>query len=201
MDGMSQREILRREFPMWALVLLAFACILPANGEPLAIDAAKSSMTVHVYKAGMLSAFGHDHEISAPVAHGSVDIEKRKVELQVSAGALRVVDPKVSDKDRAEIQKNMLGPEVLDAENHKEIEFRSTGAEAAGSGAWKLTGNLTLHGETRPVSMDVRERDGHYTGTCRFKITDFAIKPVKAAGGAIRVKDEVQIEFDIQLAR
>jgi polyisoprenoid-binding protein YceI len=125
----------------------------------------------------------------------------RKVELRADASALRVQDPKVSNKDRDEIQTNMLGPEVLDAQKHKEISFRSTGVEAAGAGVWKVSGELTLHGATRPVSLEVRERDGHYSGTCRFKITNFGIKPVKAAGGTVRVKDEVQIDFDIQLAR
>jgi polyisoprenoid-binding protein YceI len=184
-----------------ALVVLGVACAITANGQPRAVDAAKSTMTVHVYKSGMLSAFGHDHDIAAPVAAGTVDVAGRHVELQVNATALKVQDPKGSDKDRGEIQANMLGPEVLDAENHKEIRFRSTGAEPAGQGAWKLNGELTLHGATHAVSMEVHERDGHYTGNCRLNITDFGIKPIKAAGGTVRVKDEVQIDFDIQLAR
>jgi len=180
---------------MWSMV-----CALTASGQPRAIDAAKSTMTVHVYKTGMLSALGHDHEISALVTAGTVDTAGRKVELQVNAAALRVQDPKGSDKDRGEIQANMLGPDVLDAEKHKEIRFRSTSAESAGEGGWKVSGELTLHGATQPVSIDVHERDGHYVGTCRFNITNFGIKPIKAAGGTVRVKDEVQIDFDIQLA-
>ena len=186
---------------IWMIAAAFLAGGLPAYGQPRAIDAAKSSMTVHVYKAGVLSAFGHDHEIAAAISSGKVDVEARKVELHVNAAALRVRDAKVSDKDRGEIQTTMLGPEVLDAGNHKEIVFQSTGAEAAGTGAWKVSGNLTLHGETKPVSLEVREKDGHYSGTCRFNITAFGIKPVKAAGGTVRVKDEVQIDFDIQLAR
>ena len=58
-----------------------------------------------------------------------------------------------------------------------------------------------LHGATRTVSVDVREKDGRYTGDCRFKTTAFGIQPVAVAGGTVRVKDEVRIEFDIQLAR
>ncbi len=167
---MKSHETIRIHFSLWALAVMSFACMPRANAQPRAIDTAKSSMTVHVYKAGVFSAFGHDHEISAPIASGSVDVEKRKVELHATAGALRVQDPKVSDKDRGEIQANMLGADVLDAANHPEISFQSTGAEAAGAGAWKVTGNLKLHGATQPVSMDVRESDGHYSGSCRFKI-------------------------------
>jgi polyisoprenoid-binding protein YceI len=197
---MNQSGSIGSNVRMWGLAVLSLVCVAPANSQSRAIDAGKSVMTVHVYKAGMLSAFGHDHEISAPVAGGTVDAGGRKVELHVDAGALRVQDAKVADKDRSEIQANMLGPDVLDAEHYKQIHFRSTSAEPAGAGAWKVGGELTLHGETRPISMEVREKDGHYAGTCRFDITNFGIKPVKAAGGAVRVKNEVQIEFDIQLA-
>lgn len=192
---------MHRNARAWAVAIFSLACVTLASGQPRNIDTAKSVMTIHVYKTGMLSALGHDHEIAAPIAGGAVDIEGRKVDLRVSAGALRVQDAKASDKDRAEIQANMLGRDVLDAENHKEIAFRSTGAEPAGPGAWKVSGELTLHGATRAVSMEVRERDGHYVGNCRFNLSDFGIAPVKAAGGTIRVKDEVQVQFDIQLAR
>ena len=95
----------------------------------------------------------------------------------------------------------MVGPEVLDAEHYPEIVFRSTGAESAGDGAWRLRGNLMIHGQSRPVEVEVRENGGRYRGGARFKQSEFGIKPVKVAGGAIRVKDEIQIEFDIQLAR
>lgn len=185
---------------LWTLAAGTLLWMTPAAAQPRAIDTAKSTMTVHVYKTGMLSAFGHDHEIAAPVAGGTVDVEGRKVELHVNAAALRVQDAKASEKDRSEIQSTMLGADVLDVEAHKDIRFRSTAAEPAGQGAWKVTGDLTLHGQTKPVSVEVHEREGKYTGTCRVNITDFGIKPVKAAGGAVRVKDEVQIEFDIQLA-
>jgi polyisoprenoid-binding protein YceI len=184
----------------WLPVAAILTCAGLADGQPRSIDTARSVMTVHVYKAGVLSAFGHDHEISAPLAGGAVDVAARKVELHVNAEALRVQDA-TSDKDRAEIQATMLGAAVLDSANYKEIRFHSTGAEPAGAAAWKVNGELTLHGETRPVSMEVHERDGQFAGACRFKITDFGVKPVKAAGGAVRVKDEVEVEFNIQLAR
>lgn len=184
-----------------ALLALSFAGVAAGSAQPRAIDTAKSTMTVHVYKTGVLSAFGHDHEVSAPISRGTLDASAHKVELHVSAAALHVIDAKASDKDRAEVQTTMLGPEVLEVSKHKEIAFQSTGADAAGAGVWKVTGNLTLHGETRPVSMEVHEKDGRYAGTCRLKTSDFGIKPVKVGGGTVRVKDEVEIEFDIQVAR
>jgi polyisoprenoid-binding protein YceI len=157
-------------------------------------------MTVRVYKAGLFSALGHNHEISAPISGGTVDVTARQVELRAQTRTLKVLDPGVSEKDRGEIQSTMLGADVLDAASHPEIVFRSTGAEAAGASAWKVHGNLTLHGQTHTVDVDVRVDGGHYVGTSSFKQTQFGIRPVKVAGGTIRVKDEVRIEFNIQLA-
>jgi polyisoprenoid-binding protein YceI len=188
-----------KSLAVWALSLCWTAA---AIAQQRAIDTEKSVMTVRVYKAGLLSAMGHNHEITAPITGGTVDATAHKVELHAHARAMQVRDPGVSDKDRAEIQSAMLGPEVLDAEHHPEIVFRSTGAEPAGAGSWKVLGNLTLHGQTRTVAVEVREEGGgHYVGTSSFKQTEFGIQPIKVAGGTIRVKDEIRIEFNIQLVR
>src|SRR5581483_2640380 len=136
--------------------LVLFTCILPARAAQSAIDPAKSSMTVRVYKTGIFSAFGHNHVIAAPISGGAVDREARRVELKVNATALRVRDAGTSKKDIDAIQKTMLGPDVLDAERHQEIAFQSTSAQGSG-GSWTVRGNLTLLGQTRPVSVQVRE--------------------------------------------
>jgi hypothetical protein len=47
------------------------------------------------------------------------------------------------------------------------------------------------------VDMSVSFSEGHYTGKVTLKQTDFGITPVKIAGGAIRVKDVVEIVFEI----
>lgn len=193
---MKANGAIRNHLRLWAA---AVVCCAGAGAQTRAIDTAHSSMTVHVYKAGVFSAFGHDHEIAAPITSGTVDLTARKVELRANAGALRVMDAKASEKDRFEIQSTMLGPEVLDAARYKEIVFRSTTVEAAGAGGWKLTGDLTLHGATHAVSMDVLEKGGRYTGACKFDFTTFGIKPVKVAGGAVKTKNEIQIDFDIRL--
>src|SRR5712692_8968928 len=77
---------------------------------PKTIDTSNSVMTVRVLKAGLFSAFGHEHEISAPVQQGSFTEGNPSVELTVDARKLKVMDKDVSDKDRAEIQQTMLGP-------------------------------------------------------------------------------------------
>jgi len=177
-----------------SVATLWFMAAAVSIAQPRAIDTGKSVMTVRVYKGGLLSGLGHEHEISAPVANGTVDTTAREVVLHVNARSLRVVDPGISDKDREEIQSNMTGVKVLDTEHFPEIVFR-------GKGAGAVNGSLTLHGQTRPVTVNVRETAGHFTGTARLRQSDFGITPIKVAGGAIRVKDEIQLEFDIQLAR
>jgi polyisoprenoid-binding protein YceI len=192
-------DFLKKTFlAVWAVSLTWAAS---ASAQQHAIDTEKSVMTVRVYKAGVFSALGHNHEIAAPIARGWADTTAHRVEVYAKASALRVRDAEVSDQDRAGIQNTMLGPEVLDAERYPEVLFRSTEAESAGADSWSIRGDLTLHGQTRPVTVELREAAGHYLGTSRFKQTDFGIKPVRVAGGAVRVKDEVRIEFDIQLAR
>ena len=129
-----------------------------------------------------------------------MDTAARTVELHVKTAALQVHDEHISEKDRSEIQTTMLGPDVLDSEHQAEIVFRSSSAEPTGDSAWTLRGDLTLHGQTHPVTVEVREMGGHYRGNARFRQTEFGMKPVKIAGGTVRVKDEIRIEFDIQLA-
>ena len=165
------------------------------------IDAEHSGLKVRVFKTGFFSAFAHNHEIDAPITHGVVDTsEHGSVELSVDARKLRVVDPEVSEKDRSDIQKTMLGPEVLDSERFPEIAFKSTAVEPNGADRWMVRGELTLHGQTLPVAVVVSYRGGHYTGQATLKQTEFGIKPVSIAGGTVKVKDAVRVEFDIQLA-
>lgn len=180
-------------------VLLAWTTMTIAQQRP--IDTSKSIVTVQVKKAGLLSAFAHDHEIAAPIAGGTVDPTGHRVELHFNSSALRVSDRGISEKDRADIQDTMLGSEVLDTQRYPEIVFRSTRAEAGPEGIWNVYGDLTLHGQTRPVSAEVRDDGGHYIGAVRLRQSEFGITPVRIAGGAVRVKDEIRIEFDIQAAR
>jgi|SwirhisoilCB1_FD_contig_101_449390_length_1011_multi_2_in_0_out_0_1 polyisoprenoid-binding protein YceI len=193
---MNGRTCLRR------LALLGVSSALwsaAVNPQQRAIDPQTSAMTVRVYKAGVFSAFAHDHEITAPIAAGTVDTAARSVQFHIDTNTLKVRDPKASEEDRNEIRKTMLAPAVLDAGQNPQIVFRSTAAEPSGPNSWTVRGSLTLHGQTRPVNVEVSERDGHYVGHALLKQTEFGIKPVRLAGGTVRVKDEVRIEFDIQL--
>ena len=180
------------------LAAASLVCVLGVSAQQHYIDTQNSTLTIHVGKTGVFSGLGHEHEVRAPIHSGTVDTGSRPaVEIHVDARALSVIDRGGSEKDRTEVQKTMLGPEVLDSERHREIVFQSTGAESVGQGQWTLRGNLTLRGQTRPVTVRVTLKNGRYTGAATVKQTDFGIKPPGKAG--IRAKDELRVVFDVRL--
>ena len=61
----------------------------------------------------------------------------------------------------------------------------------------KVDGDLSLHGATQPVSLTVKQTGESYTTHTVLKQTDFGIKPISIGGGVIKVKNEVEIEFQI----
>ena len=184
--------------PRFLLAISAISMLWARNASAqTAIDPQKSSITVRVFKAGVFSAFGHEHEISAPIQQGSFTENPASVEITVDARRMRVMDKGISEKDRADIQQTMLGPKVLDSEKFPTIRFRSTRVELLGEGKWSLLGDLTIHGETRPVKVRVEGANGRYRGTAELKQKDFGITPVTVGGGAVKVKNELRIEFDI----
>ena len=77
------------------------------------------------------------------------------------------------------------------------IAFRSSHVDKTGEGQWKVDGTLSLHGSTKPISLAVTKNGEAYTGHTILKQTDFGIKPISIGGGTIKVKNEVEIEFQI----
>jgi polyisoprenoid-binding protein YceI len=173
-----------------------------ASTDGRVIDGAHSSLKIRVNKTGFFSAFGHNHEIEAPIESGEVaESGSPSVELRVNTRELRVLDPEASADTRAQVQKTMLGPQVLDTERFPKIHFQSTKVETKGTDHWLVHGALDLHGQSHPVTVDVSLKDGVYRGTGALKQTEFGIKPVTAAGGTVKVKDEVKVEFAIALVK
>jgi polyisoprenoid-binding protein YceI len=201
MTAASELTVSRRRG--WRAVLLLalsalFAGVIGLAATEQPVDTAQSTITIRVFKSGFLSGLGDDHEIRGTVKSGTVnDTEPAAVHLAIDAAALRVIDPRASAKDRADVQTRMLGPDVLDASRFPEIVFDSDSAERAASGGWLVHGKLTLHGQTRPLSAAVVENQGHYKGSFALKQSDFGITPIKIAGGAVKVKDEITIDFDV----
>ena len=67
-----------------------------------------------------------------------------------------------------------------------------------------MRGSLTIRGKTQPALIPLtftRLPDGTYRafGEYRFKQTSFGIKPIQLAGGTVKVKDEIGVEFELFL--
>jgi polyisoprenoid-binding protein YceI len=92
----------------------------------------------------------------------------------------------------------MLGPEVLDSARFPEITFESTSVEPRGPEQFLVRGELSLRGLTHPVLATVSRGPRRYTGTGTLKQRDFGITPISIAGGTVKVKDELKIDFDIR---
>jgi polyisoprenoid-binding protein YceI len=184
-----------------ALAIVALGAGLGPNNlyaQAKAIDVNKSTMTIRVFKSGAFSAFAHNHEIEAPIAEGKIDSsDHASVQLSVDSRKMRVLDPEIDADKRAEIQHTMQSSNVLDVETFPEITYQSTAVTSGGDARWEVRGDLTLRGKKQPVVVAVSLESGHYRGTASIKQSDFGIEPIRVAGGTVKVKDELKIEFDI----
>jgi polyisoprenoid-binding protein YceI len=197
------------------IVSIAASLIMPAaalssNGPTVvAIDAANSQILIQVGKTGLFGFAGHAHEVSAADVRGRVvfdpaDLQHASVWLEFPASALRVSGKDEAPADVVEVQKVMLGERVLDVARFPTIVFSSrrisVTARTAGTVDVVIDGDMTLHATTRPmtirasVTLDVGDRMTA-RGSFVLKQTDFGMVPVTAAGGTIRVKDELEIQF------
>ena len=164
------------------------------------IDPARSKMTVYAYRAGLFAFASHDHMIGVPVAEGWIDEQRRAVALTVKTATLDVIDQTESEKNRLEIRKTMLGPKLLDAERFPTISFRSSSVTQVDPVTASVVGILTLHGMSKQVSVTVKKVGDRYVGTTKLKQTDYGMIPISVADGAVKVKDEVKVEFTIVTA-
>ena len=177
---------------------MAVMVAVSAIGAELPIDVAHSSIRIHVGKAGLFSAAGHEHWVAAPIADGSLqEAPAASISFRVEAGKLQVEEDKSLSPDKqAEVQRTMQ-TEVLESEKYPEISFQSKSVQQTGTDTWQVQGDLTLHGQTHPITTAVHKQLNAYVGRCELKQTDFGIRPVRVGGGVVKVKDQLDIEFSI----
>ncbi len=202
---------------LWGLavasVLAAWSSTAWAQPHMYTIDREGSHIVVHVGKTGLLGFAGHEHEIRAPLARGTLIVDPTHVEtssadLRFDARTLRVVAQGEPVKDVPKVQEAMLGPECLDVERFPEITFvaRTIGARGAARGGLEVSvgGTLTLHGVSRDITVPVHAIVGDdllsATAIMTLKQTDFGIKPISVAG-VVKVKDELRIELTLVARR
>jgi len=178
-----------------SLLLAATGSLAVAQAVP--VDTGRSHLSIHVDKSGLFSAFAHNHRIEAPIASGELDVEKRSATLAFATREMKVMDEGISDSERSTIDQTMKGEKVLDVALFPEIRFVSTSITSQDGGRYQVRGDLTLHGVTRPVEFPVAFAHDRYNGSVKLKQTDFGITPVTIAGGTVKVKDVIEIVFEI----
>jgi polyisoprenoid-binding protein YceI len=172
------------------------------------IDAKRSTFTVRAFATGMLLAFAHNPTIAIQDFEGEVSLNPDAVEpsslrMVIHAASLTVTDD-ISEKDRREINRKMH-EEVLETDTFADIEYECTRVSgskiAEGQYMAALNGELTLHGVTRSQPVSARGRLNGDTlraiGDFSIRLSDYEIRPITAAGGTIKLKDELKLSFDI----
>ncbi len=108
----------------------------------------------------------------------------------------------------------VLGADVLDVATYPTIDFSSRGLTESAPGRYALAGELTIHGVTRPVTLDLvfhgvitdtwgKNRLG-LSATAEIKRGDFGVLKfghVPLAGGGFMVPDTVRVALDIEATR
>ena len=186
---------MRRSVLWLGTVLLT---VVPLFGQEHPIDTQRSKITIHVGKSGLLSAAAHNHTIDAPITSGTLrESAPQHVEFTVEAAKMTVEpDPKVDAKTQATIQTDMQDM-TLEAQKFPQVVFRSSRVDKLPGGDWKVMGDLTLHGVTKPVNLTVKQTGDSYTAHTELRQTDFGIKPISIGGGMIKVKNEIELDFQI----
>lgn len=180
------------------------------TSQEFRVDPASTSIVVNVGRAGLFAFAGHDHEVAVPAVEGrislnSTDLSRSRVAVQFEVKALKVTGRGEPAGDVAEVQRTMLSDRVLDAERYPTIAFESDRVSvqqrSAGGFTVRVDGRLTMHGVTKAMSTPVAVRlDGNRltaTGAVSVRQGEFGIRPITAAGGTVRVKDEVRVTFTI----
>ena len=157
-------------------------------------------------RAGLAAKAGHDLTIevtrwSAQVevpAEGDGGQSAATVSAELDLGSLEVREGTggampLTDRDRREIQKQIGG--ILRGGT---ASFASTRVIPSGA----IEGTVTLNGKTQPARLQLTDSgSGRYRGSATLAQTGFGIKPYTGFFGALKLKDEVVVEFEVDLSK
>ena len=168
--------------------------------EKWGFDAAHSSVNFwirHLMISKVRGRFGHWTGAFELDEH---DPAKSHVEVQIDASSI--------DTGEAKRDAHLRSADFFDVEKYPQITFRSTTVEASGNGTYRLKGDLTIHGTTQPVLLDVEytgrtkdpwggERTG-FTASTKIDRKDFGLTWNQAIeAGGVMVGDKVEITVEI----
>ena len=169
------------------------------------IDPAHSSAQFSVKHMMISNVRGGFSGLKGTVVYDPEKPAEAAVEAAIDAGSISTLDPQ---RDT-----HLKSADFLDVEKYPAILFKSKKVEAAGDGEWKVAGELTIHGVTRPVTLAVEGlsaegkdpwgniRTGASAST-KIKRSDFGLTWNAALEtGGFLVGDEMKIELEIQLIK
>ena len=162
-----------------------------------ALDPAHASVLFRINHLGFSTYVGRFETFDASLTGDAADPANAAVEAVIDMASLNVAN----DSFAAEL----MGPDWFDAAAFPQAVFRSTSVEMTGDAAAKVTGDLTLHGVTAPVTLDVtfngaaydRLRGAHVAGFSAVTTIDRTVFGVSKFSGLVTdaVDIEIQAEF------
>jgi polyisoprenoid-binding protein YceI len=161
------------------------------------IDPAHTSTQFAVRHMGISTVRGAFTKVSGTVGYDPADPTKMSIDATIDASS---VDTRFEMRD-----KDLRSPNFFDVAKYPTITFKSKSVESAGSGKLKITGDLTIHGVTKPVALDVEGpsetmKDPHgYLHMGASASTTISRKDFDVSGLPGMVGDEVSITIDIEV--
>lgn len=126
---------------------LALAPAAKAEPETFVIDQTHSNVVFMLNHLGYANMIGQFQDYEGEFTFDPDDPSAASVSLTIQAGSI--------DTDHSKRDEHLSGPDFLNAAEHPTITFESTGVEKTGEKTGKLMGELTMAGETHPVTLDV----------------------------------------------
>jgi polyisoprenoid-binding protein YceI len=184
-----------------AIALLVALPVL-ANADTWQIDPAHTNVEFSVRHMMISNVKGQFLKTSGTITLNGTDPASAKIDATIDATS---INTRVDQRDE-----HLKSSKFLDVDRFPTITFKSTKAEADGPGKWKVTGDLTLHGVTKPVVLDVESTGTQVTdpmgetrsgasATTKISRKDFGLtwnQPLETGG--VMVGDEVAISIDVE---
>jgi polyisoprenoid-binding protein YceI len=134
--------------------------------------------------------------VTANPASCSVSLEANANSFEVREGTGGVKP--LNDSDRADIKKT-IREKLLRTDRHPTITFLSKDVGGTQE-SFSIEGDLTIVGTTQPVTVHGSITDGRAHGSATIVQTRWGIKPYTAFLGALKLSDEIKVEFVIAIA-
>ena len=186
-------------------ITLSLAAATVVSAANYTIDTAHTSAGFKVRHLMISNVKGEFTKTTGTVSFDPKNLAASSVDATVDVNTISTREPK---RDA-----HLKSPDFFDAAKYPAMTFKSTKFEAAGPGKYKVTGNLTLHGVTKPVVLDLTNVTPETKGmqgelriggqaTTRINRKDFGLTWSKTMdGGGAVVGDEVDIVLDLELIK